>query len=84
MAIATEEIRAYLKDKNETSRSYDDPAISHAKRTWLPSENRQLIELYAQGKGGHEIAKLMCRPFRGVCARLVRLGIVSDRASVRE
>lgn len=52
-------------------------------KVWFPQDDRILKEMFRQGCGGTEIAKALARTLTAVRARLVRLGEVPDRASVR-
>lgn len=84
----SDKIQRYLANRNRgvkrKPKLRDTSSIAEfSNMKWLPAEDQNLLSLYEQGMGGEEIAARMRRPFRGVCARLVRLGAVASRKQVR-
>ncbi len=52
-------------------------------KPWTPEENDQVVAEYQSGMSGAEIAKLHKRSTTAIAARLVHLGIISERDAIR-
>lgn len=87
--IPIQEIKTYLETRKFSGQERHEPKPKNTPTTnrqgkpWQPHEDEQLKKLYSEGKNGEEIASLLYRPFKGICARLVRLGVIPNRKSIR-
>ncbi len=81
-----DKIQSYMANRNQvrarSNRRNTSATAEYSKMKWMPVEDQTLLSLYEQGIGGEEIAERLRRPFKGVCARPVRLGAVTNRKQV--
>ena len=59
------------------------PQPDKAGKPWSKEEEAQLIEEYQEGITANEIAKLHSRSKGAIAARLVRLGMITDRYAAK-
>lgn len=64
-------------------RKHHESLTNHG-QPWTPQEDRTLLEMFRQGNGGKDIAATLDRTLTSIRARLVRLGEVPNRKSVKE